>query len=482
MGVFLVYNLKLSICFLLFFLLYKGLLCRNTFHRTNRAVLLSAYLFILFVPLIPLAATRPPEIHEVIGVYEFWLSSHLYPPPESTHNQPVFNWIHMIVAIYITGVIFFTLRYLYLSAQIVWRIRSGEKIRLSDTITLIISNKQAMPFSWMRYIVLSGTDAGKAHLPDILLHERAHIERRHSFDLQIANLFAIIQWYNPIIWLIKNELQDVHEYEADEAVIHSGVDPKAYQLLLIEKAVGSPCFNSMSNSLNHSKLKKRITMMLKNKNTPWARLKYLSILPLTALAVTLFARPELSDKLNEISAVRVSDFTPANEAPPESSADAPAPPAGQQTKQAKTKPAVEDSLRIVSRLKEWEEFFKTTSPEEFKEAMQQLKAQKERPHFIPQTDIAKEVMQKLKGRGQHFAVQIDSALVHFNTFLSNDSVRSIYMQKLILSADSFFVDPAGKLKIKNYFTCDSTKQKRIYTFSYSSDDPTSVFQQNITHE
>ena len=320
MGTFLAYNLKLSICFLLFYLLYRVLLCRNTFHRTNRAVLLSAYLFILFVPLIPLATIRPPEIHEIIGVYEVWLLQTFYVPVETVSSQPVIRWAHIAVLIYALGILFFACRYLYFLIQIGLRIRSSEKIRLENHITLVINEKNTTPCSWMHYIMLSTTDAAE-NRTTILSHEQAHIKRRHSIDLMIADLLTIIQWYNPFIWLMKNELQNVHEYEADEATLHSGVDAKQYQLLLIERAVGSPCFNSMSNSLNHSKLKKRIAMMLKKKNSPWARLKYMSILPLAALAVTLFARPEISAKIDEISAVKVSDFTSMNEVIAESFAN-----------------------------------------------------------------------------------------------------------------------------------------------------------------
>ena len=86
---------------------------------------------------------------------------------------------------------------------------------------------------------------------------------------------------------MKQELQNIHEYEADEAVINEGINARDYQLLLIKKAVGTRLY-SMANSFNHSKLKKRITMMLKEKSNPWARLKYLYVLPLAAIAVTRF--------------------------------------------------------------------------------------------------------------------------------------------------------------------------------------------------
>jgi len=102
-------------------------------------------------------------------------------------------------------------------------------------------------------------------------------------------------------------LQNIHESEADETVIREGVDAKQYQLLIIKKAVGTRLY-SMANSFNHSKLKKRITMMLKEKSSPWARLKYLYVLPLAAIAVTAFARPEVSNELKEISEVKVNDL------------------------------------------------------------------------------------------------------------------------------------------------------------------------------
>ena len=135
-------------------------------------------------------------------------------------------------------------------------------------------HRQAIaPFSWMKYIVISRKDL-EENGREILIHEAAHIRHRHSIDLLIANVCVFFQWFNPGAWLLKQELQNIHEYEADETVINEGVNAKDYQLLLIKKAVGTRLY-SMANSFNHSKLKKRITMMLKEKSSPWARMKYL---------------------------------------------------------------------------------------------------------------------------------------------------------------------------------------------------------------
>lgn len=175
-----------------------------------------------------------------------------------------------------------------------------------EHVTLIVHNKEVAPFSWMKYIVISRKDL-EENGREILIHELAHIRNRHSLDLLVADVCVFFQWFNPASWLMKQELQNIHEYEADEAVIEEGVDAKQYQLLLIKKAVGTRLY-SMANSFNHSKLKKRITMMLKEKSSPWACLKYLYVLPVAAVAVTAFARPEVSEKVEEISAVKVNDL------------------------------------------------------------------------------------------------------------------------------------------------------------------------------
>ena len=72
-------------------------------------------------------------------------------------------------------------------------------------------------------------------------------------------------WMNPLVWLMESSFRDVHEYEADDAVLRSGVNASQYLLLLVKKAVGSSSY-ALANSFNHSLLKNRITMMLKKKS------------------------------------------------------------------------------------------------------------------------------------------------------------------------------------------------------------------------
>lgn len=97
---------------------------------------------------------------------------------------------------------------------------------------------------------------------EIIAHEYAHIMHKHFRDLLLAEICLLFQWFNPAMWLFRKELKTVHEFEADESVLKAGIDAKKYQLLLIQKTVGTRLY-SMVNSFDHSSLKKRITMMLK---------------------------------------------------------------------------------------------------------------------------------------------------------------------------------------------------------------------------
>ena len=131
---------------------------------------------------------------------------------------------------------------------------SGRREKQERGITLVVHDRAVAPFSWMKYIVISRKDL-EENGREILIHETAHIRNRHSIDLLIADVCIFFQWFNPGAWLLKQELQNIHEYEADETVINEGVNAKEYQLLLIKKAVGTRLY-SMANSFNHSKLKK----------------------------------------------------------------------------------------------------------------------------------------------------------------------------------------------------------------------------------
>ena len=307
MGLFFVYIVKSSVCLAGFYLFYRLLLSKETFHRFNRIALLTLLLLSLLLPLVQLTTIEQTEVHQTMLTIEQLLMMADMPVSEVTPAEAVtLSGIQILLMVYLSGVLFFACRHIYSLGRLLMLLRSGEKEKMENGMTLVIHQQKISPFSWMKYIVISKVDLEEDGR-EILIHEAAHVRNRHSVDLLIADICIFFQWFNPASWLLKQELQNIHEYEADESVIREGVNARQYQLLLIKKAVGTRLY-SMANSFNHSKLKKRITMMLKEKSNPWAKLKYLYVLPLAAIAVTAFARPEISGKMDEISAVKVNDF------------------------------------------------------------------------------------------------------------------------------------------------------------------------------
>ena len=308
MGTFLVYILKSAVCLAMFYLFYRLLLSKETFHRFNRMALLGVMLLSCLLPLVKVTVEQASPVNaQVMSMEDLLLMYQWNSEAVVEEGSRPFHWQEGLVLVYFVGLFFVIVRHLWSLGRMLYLIRHSRCERLDNGIRLVVHRRKLAPFSWMRYIVISETDL-KESGHHILVHEMAHIHHHHSWDLLLTEACAWLQWFNPAIWLLKQELQNIHEYEADEEVLRQGINAKEYQMLLIKKAVGARLY-SIANSFNHSSLKKRITMMIRKKSNPWARAKYLYVLPLAAVTVAAFARPEISKPLDEISSVKVNDLS-----------------------------------------------------------------------------------------------------------------------------------------------------------------------------
>ena len=277
------YSLKVGACLAVFYLFFKLLLSRETFHRLNRIVVLAAMVLSFVLPLCVITVYRElPAMPELPVTEEAG-----YAPSAEPESQP-FPWDKAATAAFLAGAAAALLWTLGSVCGVLHMIRRGHRERLGDGSVLVRTDQPVVPFSWYRYIVMSEKDLAE-NGEAIVLHEKAHLRLRHSFDLLVTDLAGCLQWFNPAMWLLRRELRAIHEYEADEAVLDSGVDARQYQLLLIRKAAGGRWY-SVANSFNHSKLKNRITMMLRKRSSRWAVARVLFVLPLAGLALGAFAR------------------------------------------------------------------------------------------------------------------------------------------------------------------------------------------------
>lgn len=276
------YSLKVGVCLAVFYLFFKLLLSRETFHRFNRIVVLGAILLSFLLPLCVITIRR-----ELPVAPEFFVTD-AFPAPVAADASAPFPWRTLVGMLFLTGAVAACLRTLWSLAAVVRVIRRGRRERLDDGSVLVHFPQEITPFSWCRFIVISDADLARNGAA-ILTHEQAHVRLHHSFDVLATDLAGCLQWFNPAMWLLRRELRAIHEYEADAAVLASGVDARSYQMLLIRKAVGER-WCSVANSFNHSKLKNRITMMLRKRSSRWAVARVLFVLPLAGLALGAFAR------------------------------------------------------------------------------------------------------------------------------------------------------------------------------------------------
>ena len=287
----LVYQLKVGICLIAFYLVWKLLLSRETLHRFNRVLLLAVTALALVLPWIRLTLDHPSPVGEgFISIEDLLVVPLVDAEPQEAAS---WNFVRVAYIIYIVGIVGMLLWNLYNVVSLRRLLRRGRAERLPSGDKLHVMTGYIAPFSYFRHIVINEQDMRDAS-QEILTHEQAHIRLGHSYDVLFMDVVLLFQWWNPAAWLLRRELKQVHEYEADEAVLHRGVDARQYQLLLIRKSVGDQLF-SMANNLNYQSLKKRIRMMTTKKSSRWQQLRALTVVPVAALALVAFAQPEVKN-------------------------------------------------------------------------------------------------------------------------------------------------------------------------------------------
>ena len=309
MMAFFLYIIQSGFCLILFYFFFKWAMSRTTFFRMNRVLILIGLCLCTILPFIEITIGSEPfqspfhafreallTMDTPFSEHEALLSSasgaNLLENNEllSKTSPSYLSYFFMgFFIVYSLGVLITSVYVITSFCRMSRLIRSSKKEKI-DNYTLVLVSDSICPFSWGRYLVLSESDYH--HYPEVLMHERLHQQLFHTADLLFMQLFLILHWFNPAIWLLKRELQEIHEYEADNGVINTGIDATKYQLLLVEKTVGTRLY-SMANSFNHSKLKNRITMMLKEKTNRYARLRLLFLAPAMVGVILVFARPEI---------------------------------------------------------------------------------------------------------------------------------------------------------------------------------------------
>ena len=278
---FLIYDAKVAVLIVVFYMFYRLLLSKETFHRVNRVVLLSTALLSFILPLCVITTHQTVVLDAVPMVSVGNVQMEM-----ATDEQPA-QWQYVIPLLYIIGVVVVLSHTLLSVWRVLMLVRRSERIPQADGTTLCVVPDEVPPFSFCSFIVMNRNDYNTGDSA-ILAHERGHIRQHHSCDVLLVDLLTALQWFNPAMWMLRADLRAIHEYEADGAVLSQGINARQYQYLLITKAASIGGY-SIANGISHSTLKNRITMMLHKKSPRSRFMKLLALIPIVGVALALNA-------------------------------------------------------------------------------------------------------------------------------------------------------------------------------------------------
>ena len=315
MIAFLIYQLKVAVVAAVLYLIYRLTLSKQTFLGFNRAMLLLIVALAFILPVCKIgnislvndarsifhitpvntmttnSTTLPSHEEETITVMESvadaetsaQIPSEENPEPDVVEKAPLTagRLIAIILfAVWCVGFLYLTVKKLISLLSVRKVIKSGRYTDRQDECDVIENDYISQPMNWMSYVMMPHEWLEKENAA-VWKHEMSHAHKAHSLDLLLLDLMQVFQWFNPVMFLLQKELEMIHEYQADRAVLESGADARQYKLMLVQ-AVAENRGYAMTSWLRQTNLKKRIDMMQRKESNRWNRLRALFI-PLFAI-------------------------------------------------------------------------------------------------------------------------------------------------------------------------------------------------------
>ena len=283
----LAYFLKINVAIALFYAFYRLFFYKDTFFTWRRAALLCFFAISAVYPLLNIQ-TWITEQEPMVAMADLYADIVL-PEFTITPEQATSDWKTLLLQTvgfaYWGMVIVLAIRFFIQLAGIIRLAFRCRKAKIGNTNVHLLRQASG-PFSFFHWIFIHPTSHTEDELSEILTHEQTHANQWHSIDVLVSEIVCIFCWFNPFAWLMKREIRTNLEYLADNRVLETGHDSKAYQYHLLglshHKAAAT-----IYNSFNVLPLKKRIKMMNKKRTREIGRTKYLMFLPLAALLMII---------------------------------------------------------------------------------------------------------------------------------------------------------------------------------------------------
>jgi hypothetical protein len=268
------YSIQVILFQLLFLAVYDLFLNKETFFKWNRVYLLITPILSFIIPWLKMESIQKSIPQEYM----------VYLPEVVINPQVVFqqttslgNNINYISIIFWSGVVVFTMIFIFKLFKIIRLILSNKVIK-KETYSLVILKDKKVAFSFFNYIFIN-ENLLKSNDLQIIQHELIHCKQKHSIDLLVFEILKTVQWFNPIIYLFQKRITVLHEYLSDEAIVNQ-TNAKSYFNKLLSETFNVENITFINQFYKHSLIKKRIVMITKNKSQKIKQLKYLLIIPL----------------------------------------------------------------------------------------------------------------------------------------------------------------------------------------------------------
>ncbi len=283
------YFLQVVLCSALLMGYYLLVLRNKRFHRYNRFYLLAVAVLSWTVPLVKIrwghqAIVDDPNMIRFLSVVADNNSQ-----IEANMGQRGFQWsgstlaagLYFVVAgILLTG--------MFVALYKVYHLLKHHSSKNVDDVYLVLTRAQGTPFSFFRYIFWNeAIDLRSEPGKQILQHELTHVKQKHSADKIFIQLILVAGWFNPFFWLLKKEMEMIHEFIADKKAVDNGDTSLLAQMLLAAAYPGQQF--ALTNPFFFSPIRRRL-QMLTNRSTPrFSYIRRLIVLPLLAVVVILFS-------------------------------------------------------------------------------------------------------------------------------------------------------------------------------------------------
>lgn len=297
-----IYLAKVAVCFSLLYGLYLLFLARQNKPVANRFVLLAAIIVSLALPLLSVSYT----VTKVVDVAENtnhnanpnFLSTDISDADSMVEATVASNNVDPIVHPFILNWQFWLMTYLavvcVMAVRLVWQvvrfalsIQKNARVELVGDTKIWVCDSWGQTFSFFGLIVFSEKDLRNPNRHLLLQHELVHAHQLHSLDLLLAELFAVVFWFNPLVYWYKRSIAEVHEFIADKCVVRHGVDSLEYKQLILD-CVSILVAPRVANSFSAKLLKNRFAMLTNVKESRGIY-RYLLLMPSAAVLFGLFS-------------------------------------------------------------------------------------------------------------------------------------------------------------------------------------------------